>query len=286
MTLAEERPEAATTRSLPVWGFGLANLAVVAVLSIVSWWLLVDPQWSAFGLYPQPYTAILFWTILATVWVAFTFGWLGPASWPQPWRGLFAIVLTLVNGIGIMLLLAYGWGAVDPSFSASREGGAGFTTGNLFVLFGFFFYVLSAVSHANWPWSAATHQPWTGLGQLTLVFLPTLIAYLVLALPNVASWAQPDAALLSLPVVIGWFYSLVVATVVTGLLAENRPWSLAKRPGAVAAAALVGNAALGTLLFLILVPVAQVLMGSANVAALGAAVPSHAAELACAGPSG
>ncbi|MFC7655821.1 hypothetical protein ACFQV8_04085 [Pseudonocardia benzenivorans] len=142
-------------------GFGLANLAVVLALAFASWWLLVDPRWSPLSVYPQPYTAVLFWTILATVWVGFTFGWLGPAGLRQPWRGLVGVGLTLAIGIAITVVLAYGWGALDPTFSAGRDGGAGFTTGNLFVLFGFFSYVLSAVNGAHWPFGggSATRGP-------------------------------------------------------------------------------------------------------------------------------
>jgi amino acid transporter, AAT family len=285
MTVAEEpriptepRPVAAR-HPLPWWALGLANLGVVLVVSLVSWWLIVDPEWSVVGLYPQPFTALLFWTLMGAVWVGFTFEWLGPASWRQPWRGLGAIALTIVIGVAVTLLLAYGWGAVDPSFAASREGGAGFTTGNLFVLFGFFFYVLSAVGHGHWPWSKITRQPWSGFGQLTLVFVPTLVAYLVFVTPNLATWAVPGTALMSLPTLIGWFYSLVVATILTGVLAENRPWSRAGRPALIAVSALIGNVVLGTAVYVVLLPVAKLLMGPDNVAELGSGVTLHAAEL-------
>lgn len=283
MTLTDDvevgasRPPA--KRTLPWWAFGLANLAVVLVLSVLSWWLLVDPQWSPLGAYPQPYTALLFWTILATVWVGFTFEWFGPTRVPQPWRGLIAIALILAVAVAITVVLAYVWGAFDPSYAADREGGNGFTTGNLFVLFGFFFYVWSAVNAGHWPWSQSARQPWVGLGELTLVLVPTFLVYAVLVLPNLALWAAPDSALLSAPTTIGWFYSLVVAAIVTGLLAENRPWSFAKRPAAIAVTALVGNVVLGTVLYFVLLPVAKLLMGTANVEALGASVTSHAAEL-------
>ncbi|AEA28081.1 hypothetical protein ACFQ34_16910 [Pseudonocardia benzenivorans] len=266
-------------RTLPWWGFGLANLAVVLALAFASWWLLVDPRWSPLSVYPQPYTAVLFWTILATVWVGFTFGWLGPAGLRQPWRGLVGVGLTLAIGIAITVVLAYGWGALDPTFSAGRDGGAGFTTGNLFVLFGFFSYVLSAVNGAHWPFGGRIRHPWAGIGEIALVFIPTLALYLVFALPNLATWAQPDGSpLMSLSTVIGWFYSIVVATVMTGLITENRPWSRAGSPGRVAAAAVVGNIALGTVLYFVLLAVAKLLIGPVNVTALGAGVTQYAAQ--------
>ncbi|QRP44753.1 hypothetical protein [Amycolatopsis sp. FDAARGOS 1241] len=283
MSVAEEsltRPEPTVDpRPAPRWRSALATLAVVLVVSVVTWWLLADPQWSVTGLYPQPFTALLFWLLMGTVWVAFTFEWLGPAGWPQPWRGLAGIATTAGAGIGVTVLLGYGWGRIDPSFAAGRAGGAGFTAGNLFVLFGFFFYVLSAVCHGHWPWSTKFRQPWSGFGQLTLVFVPTLVAYAVFALPNVATWASPRSALLSTPTMIGWFYSLVVSTVLTGVLGENLPWRLAGRPARVAAASLFGNALLGTLVYFVLLPVVKFLMGPVNVTALGGGVTVHAAEL-------
>ena len=182
-------------------------------------------------------------------------------------------------GVAITVLLAEGWGAVDPSVASSRPGGAGYTTGQLFVLFAFFFYVVSAVNANHWPWSARTRQPWTGLGELTLVLIPTAAIYSVLALPGLAEWADPQSALMSTPTLIGWFYSLVVAAVITGLIMENRPWNFAKRPGVVAAAAVVGNLALGTGLYFALLAVAKLLMGSGDVAALSTSTTLYAAQL-------
>jgi len=266
-------------RTLPWWGFGLANIAVVAVLSVLAWWLLVDPEWSPLGGYPQPFTAMLFWTIIAVVWVGFTFGWLGPQRLPQPARGLVGIGLTIAIGVGITLLLAYVWGSIDPSFAADREGGAGFTTGNLVVLFAFFFYVTAVVNWGQWPWSQGTVPPWTGLGELSLLAIPTVAVYGVLALPSLATWGDPATALLSVPTLIGWFYCLIVAVVVTGLLTENWPWRLAGSPVRVTAFSVVGNLLLGTGLYYVLLAMAKVLMGGSNAAALGDGVTVFAAEL-------
>ncbi|MDN5860793.1 MAG: hypothetical protein L0H84_19490 [Pseudonocardia sp.] len=269
------------SRTLPWWAFGLANLAVVAVLAVGAWWLLVDPAWSPLDTYPQPYQAALFWTIIAVVWMAFTFGWLGPAGLPQPARGLVGIGLTLAVGLGITLLLAHGYGAIDPSFAAAREGGAGYTTGQLIVLFAFFFYVTAVVNWGQWPWSAGTSQPHTGLGELALLAVPTLAVYAVLTLPNLATWGDPATALLGVPTLVGWFYSLIVAVVVTGLLTENWPWRLAGSGGRMVLLSLIGNVALGTVLYYVLLGVAQLLMGGANAAALAEAgsLNTHAAQL-------
>lgn len=270
---------AAPTRTLPWWGFGLANVAVVAVLSLVSWWLLVDPEWSPLGSYPQPFTALLFWTIISTVWLGFTFGWLGPAGLPQPARGLVGIAISLVIGFGITLLLAFVWGAIDPTFAASREGGAGFTTGNLAVLFAFFFYVTAVVNWNQWPWAPRTEQPLRGLGELGLLAIPTVVLYALLVLPNLAVWGDPSSALFSIPTLIGWFYCVIVSVVVTGLLTDNLPWALAGSPARVAAFSLVGNLVLGTGIYYALLGGATLLMGSDNAAGLGAGITLHAAEL-------
>ena len=87
-----------SARTLPWWAFGLANLAVIVVLSVASWWLLIAPAWSPLHTYPQPYTATLFWTIISTVWLGFNFEWLGPVRLRQPVRGLAGIALAVALG--------------------------------------------------------------------------------------------------------------------------------------------------------------------------------------------
>lgn len=268
-----------TARALPWWGFGLANVAVIGVLSVATWWLLIDPTWSPVRSYPQPYTAMLFWTIVCTVWISFTFGWTGPAGLRQPVRGLVAVVLAAALGIGTVLLLAYGYGRVDPSFAADRAEGAGFTTGNLFVLFAFFSYVISAVNWGQWPWAGRIAQPFAGAAELLSLVVPTLVLYAVFVLPNLAVWAVPGSAVFSVPTLIGWFYSVIVSVVVTGVLIENWPWRLAGSPGRVVLVSTLGNVVVGTVIYSVNLGVARLLMGSANAAALGPAVTVHAAEL-------
>ena len=268
-----------SARTLPWWAFGLANVAVVAVLSVSSWWLLVDPAWGVLQVYPQPFTATLFWTIIAVVWLAFNFEWLGPVRLRQPARGLVAIVLTLALGVAITVLLAKGWGAIDPSFAASREGGAGYTTGNLMVLFAFFFYATVVVNWNHWPWARVTAQPYTGLGEMGMLAMPTVALFGVFVLPNLATWAVPGTAVMSVPTLIGWFYCIIVSVVVTGVITDNWPWRLAGSPVRVVAFSLVGNLVLGTVIYFVLLNVAELLMGPANATALGAGVSVHAAEL-------
>ena len=269
-----------SARTLPWWAFGLANVAVVTALSVVSWWLLIDPAWSPLHAYPQPYTATLFWTIISTVWLGFNFEWLGPVRLGQPARGLVAMALAFAIGGTITFLLSHVWGRFDPTFAAAREGGAGYTTGNLLVLFAFFFYVTAVVNWSHWPFAAGSvGQPHTGLAELGVLAVPTFILYALFMLPNLATWAVPGTAIMSVPTVIGWFYSAVVSVVVTGILTENWPWRLAGSPGRVLALSLVGNFAFGTVIYYVTLTLAKLLMGPANVAAVGPAITLYAAEL-------
>ncbi|MEJ8281391.1 hypothetical protein [Pseudonocardia spirodelae] len=263
-------PARTVRHGMPWWTFGIANVAVVAILGTLSWWLLVDPAWSPFGAYPQPYTAMLFWTIISTVWLAFTFGWTGPAGLPQPLRGLAAIATSVVIGVGITLLLAGVYGSVDPTFAASRPEGTGFTAGNLVVLFAFFFYVTAAVNWEQWPW-AGLPQPLRGLGELALPAIPTVALYALLVLPNLAVWGDPATAVFSIATLIGWVYSVIVAVVVTGVLLDNRPWSSIRSPGLRVAVSLVGNIVIGTGIYYLNLGTALLLLGRTTPARSGPA---------------
>ena len=265
-------------RTLPWWAFGLANNIVIAVAAVLLWWLLIDPQWSPVGSYPQPFNAALFWAIIATVWVAFNCGWTGPARLPQPVRGLVGIVVVLAIAAAVVALLAYGWARIDPSFAASRAKGAGFGTGQLIVLFAFFFYVTAVVNWNQWPWAERLSPPWAGLAEIGILVLPTLVFFGVFAVPSLATWGNPSTALMSTDTLTGWFYSCIVAVVVTGLLWDNLPWALVRSRAGTAVFSLVGNFVLGTVIYFGTLAVAKLLMGPANVAALGDGVTSYAAE--------
>ena len=269
-----------SARTLPWWAFGLANVAVVWVLSVLTWWVLIDPAWSPLHAYPQPYTATMFWTIVSVVWIGFNFEWLGPVRLRQPARGLVAMALSVAIGGTITYLLSHVWGRFDPTFAAAREGGAGYTTGNLVVLFAFFFYVTVAVNWSHWPFAAGSvGQPHTGLAEWGVLMVPTVTLFSLFVLPNLATWAVPGTAFISVPTAIGWFYSVIVSVVVTGVICENWPWRRAGSPGRTMALSVVGNVVVGTVLYYVLLAIAKLLMGPANVAALGPAVTLHAAEL-------
>lgn len=52
-------------------GFGIANLVIVLVLAVASWYLLADPTTSPWSFYPLPFNAALFWAILFVVFIGF-----------------------------------------------------------------------------------------------------------------------------------------------------------------------------------------------------------------------
>ncbi|MCW4353664.1 hypothetical protein ONR57_10190 [Hoyosella sp. YIM 151337] len=270
------RPE----RTIPWFAFGAANLVIVSALALIFWYILIDPEWSVLGLYPQPFLALLFWTVLAVVWIGFNLEFTGFDRLRQPARGLAVIGTSLVLGAGVTYLLAYGWGRIDPSFAADRADGAGYLTGALFVLFGFFFFVTGVVNWQHWPFSrAASHQPWTGLGQIGLLMVPTLLVYAVLGLPGLAVWAEPATAWFSTDTLIGWFYSVIVAVVLTGLITDNWPWRLAGSPGRVAAVSVVGNLVVGTGIYFLFLTAGKALIGGDAVASIGSSVTGFAAQL-------
>lgn len=268
------------TRTMPWYTFGAANLAVVLVLSLVSWYLLADPAWSPTGLYPQPLTAWMFWTIIAFVWFGFTLELTPFARLAQPWRGLAVAVATGGLAALITWALAAGWGAVDASFSAAREGGAGYALGSLIVLYSFVTYTISAVNWGHWPWpDRGLRQPWLGIVELAALAVPTLILYLIFAVPSLATWAAPGSALLDANTQIGFFYCVVVSSILSGAVLGNWPWRLAGSPARVAVASLVGNLVAGWLIYLGLGAVARLVLGASNVAAIGEAMPSFAAQV-------
>ncbi|AEF42815.1 hypothetical protein [Hoyosella subflava] len=270
----------APRRPIPWYAFGAANLVIVTALSLLFWYLLIDPAWSGLGLYPQPFLALLFWTVLAVVWIGFNLEFVGFDRLRQPARGLAVIAVSLAIGAGITYLLAYGWGRIDPSFAADRADGAGYLTGALFVLFGFFFFVTGVVNWQHWPFArAASPQPWTGLGQIGLLMVPTLLVYAILGLPGLAVWADPATAWFSTDTLIGWFYSVIVSVVLTGLITDNWPWRLAGSPGRVAAVSIAGNLALGTALYYLFLSVGKVVIGSDAAAAIGPGITAFAAQI-------
>jgi amino acid transporter, AAT family len=267
-------------RTLPWYTFGLANLAVVCALGFASWYLLVDPSWGIIRSYPQPLTAWLFWTIIAFVWAAFTFELSPFARLPQPWRGLAVAVAT--GGLGALITwgLAAVMGSFDVDFAASRADGLGYVLGSLIVLYSFVLYTMSAVNWGHWPWpDRGLRQPWLGAAEGLALLGPVLILYVLFAVPALTAWAKPGSALMGVNTQIGYFYCVVVSSILTGAVLGNWPWRLAGRAGRVAAASLAGNLAVGAVFYYGLGGVARLVLGASNVHALTASLPVFSAEV-------
>jgi len=84
---------------------------------------------------------------------------------------------------------------------------------------------------------------------------------------------------MTINVVLGYFYALVVATILTGLCAENLPWSTAGSGGRTALAATVGNILLGSGVYFALLGVCKLLIGTGTTQALGDAIHQFPAQL-------
>lgn len=268
---------APSPRTTSWWLHGLATLVVVVVVSLLGWYLLADPTTSPLGAYPLPFTAALFWALMFVVWTGFNLELFGFSRLPQPLRGVVYLAATVVFAVVVTWALAAGLGSVAPDFAASREGGTGYFTGALFVLFGFSTYVLVVLNWAHWPWTdLGLKQPMVGLCEVAFVFVPTVLLYALLGIPSVSATGAP---LLSVNALLGWYYSIIVAIVVTGLTLENWPWRLAGSRARVAGVSLVGDIVLGTALYVGLLAVCKLLIGAETVALLGDAIHQFPAQL-------
>jgi AAT family amino acid transporter len=275
---AGEFRDVMTPRPRPWFVTGLLTLFVVGALSLSSWYLLVDPKWSPHPTYPFPCNAVLFWAILMVVFLGFNLEFWGFARLAQPLKGLAIIAVVVGLAIGVTALLAFGLGHFDARFSADRKGGTGYFAGALFVLFGFFTWVTVVVNWAHWPWAEmGLRQPRIGFFEIAVVLVPTLLVYAVLGLPTMA--ISPGSTILPLDTLIGWFYSVIVSMLITGVITENWPWRLAGPGWRTAAASLVGNFALGTAIYFAVLGLAKALIGSRTVDLLGPGINSFPAQI-------
>lgn len=267
-------------RPMAWWAHGLANLAVVTTASLLGWYLLADPETSPLDVYPLPFNAALVWALMFVVWTGFNLELTGFDKLPQPWRGLTFTGATAVFSIAVTWLLAHGLGGLDPDFAAGREGGLGYFTGALFVLFGFSTYVMAVVNWNHWPWTdRGLRQPMVGLCEIAFLLGPTIALYVVLGIPAVSERLPAGGPVLELNALLGWYYSVVIAIVLTGLCWENWPWRLAGGRGSVALVSLVGNVVLGTVLFFVLRAVVEVVVGAGTAGELGAALDQFPSQI-------
>jgi AAT family amino acid transporter len=139
---------------------------------------------------------------------------------------------------------------------------------------------MAVLNWGHWPWvSLGLRQPLVGACDIAFLAVPTLLLFTVFGLPAVSLATPPGAALMSLDTVLGFFYCLIVATLLTGICTDNWPWRLAGPGWRTALAATVGNLALGTVLYLALLPLSRLLLGSAAVDALGGGIHQFPAQI-------
>jgi len=260
-------------------GYAIASFIVIQGFSYAVWRLFVDPQVGVFKFYPQPFGVYLFWAILAIVFIGFNCGMYGFSSMSQPMGGIAATALTLAIGFAVPMLLIFGYGALDPAFSPEKFAGHG--AAGLIVLIGFYGFGVVANSMDGWPWSdAGLKQPMMGFAQIFTGCFLTLVGYMALIYPNMASWTAPDKVLMSLPTAIGWFYSVIVVWLTTVLALDLWPYSMFKTRAGRALAAFFGNIAGGTVLYFILLALLKnVLLPAAAVEKIGPAINLWPAQL-------
>ncbi|WP_416062270.1 hypothetical protein [Rhodococcus indonesiensis] len=273
-----ERSHAGTS---PGWlAFGVVDTAVVVTVSVAAWYLLADPQFSPFDLYPLPFNALLFWALLFVVWAGFNLEFWGFDRLRQPWRGLVFLGATSVFAVVVTYVLASGIGHLYPDFAADRPDGLGYFTGALFVLFGFSTWVLVVLNWGHWPWTdLGLKQPWVGACEVVTLLVPTALLYFVLGVPAVSDTVREGAALFDVDTLLGWYYSIIVAIVLTGQTLENWPWRLAGSRMRIALVSTIGNIALGTMLFAALRAVCTVLVGAGTAADPGFPIDQFPAQL-------
>jgi AAT family amino acid transporter len=262
------------------WTHGLANLVIVLIATFIGWYLLTDPKTSPLDVYPLPFNAALFWALLFIVWSGFNLEFAGFTRLAQPLRGLAITVATAVFAIGVTYGFAKAIGHFYPDFAASRDGGTGYFTAALFVLFGFSTWVLVVINWAHWPWpDLGLKQPLVGFCEIAFLILPTTLLWLVLGVPAVSETVRSGTAVIGIDTLLGWYYSIIVAVVVTGLTMDNWPWRLAGSRARVALASLLGNIALGTLTYVVLLGVCKLIIGHDTVAELGSVIHQFPSQL-------
>lgn len=258
--------------------FSLVSLLIIFVLSLLVWNVFADPRQGLWKYYPQPFGAILFWSILEVVFLAFM-----TELWPfhrlqQPVAGLVTLTTGTVFALITVGVLILGYGKLDPAFNPV---GAGWTSTGMVVLMGFYFWGILATNMGHWPWlDLGLKQPWIGVAEFFMGFFLTFLGYIILIYPSLASWASVDRTIMPLPTAVGWFYSIIVSWLTTFLILENWPWNKLGSRAQTALGALVGNFFIGTgIYFLFLALLKKFLVPIEAQASLGAAITLWPAQL-------
>lgn len=259
--------------------FSCVTFLIIQGGSFLIWRLFVDPKLGVWKFYPQPFGAYLFWGILVIVFIGFNCGMSGFSKLGQPACGVVSTTVTLILSVALPGLLIFGYGKMDPAFSAA--GNVGHGAAGLIVLIGFYGFGILATGMDGWPWKdAGLNQPMSGIAQIFTGFFLTLIGYMVLIYPNVASWAAPGKAVMALPTAIGWFYAVILSWLTTFLILDNWPWNSFGSRIKVAFAAFFGNFLLGTLIYFVFLELLKgFLIPPEAVAKIGAGINLWPAQL-------
>jgi AAT family amino acid transporter len=218
-------PEQHVPERVPAFGSATPIVSIIAItlLSVVTWWLLADAEWSLAGASAPVVSCLLFWTILGFIITGFTFGNWPFSKLPQPLSGALQIVTNLVIGVVMTLVFTHGVGSWDPTFSADTPGGAGYTATAFIVLIGFYAYTLAAANWGGYPFEDVA-APLASVAQFFMAAFITLVGVLVLVYPNFNAQLAADAPI-SLPTALGWTYSSIVVAIVSAMQWGNAPWA-------------------------------------------------------------
>lgn len=277
----QRRPSRTPGLQLGLWSYGIVNLILIFAVSLVTWYWLADPVVSSLKLYPQPFAAILFWMLMTLILLGFNTELYPFNRLKQPLAGLLAAIVGTLLALAIVWFLTSVIGSWDPAFAAGRPNGLGYLAAALWVLMGFFTWSTLTNNWGHWPWvDLGLKQPVVGIAEFLLGFFLAVLGYVVLIYPNLATWADPQKALLPLPTVIGWYYSVIVSMLLTVVTWENWPWSSFNSRAGVAIGSFFGNFVLGTVIYYVFLAVIKGFLTPAPVLAkLGDSITLYPAEL-------
>jgi AAT family amino acid transporter len=231
------------------WGNVVIQFVLLYVISVVVYWLFVDPEIGVFcKTYPQPWFVWFFWFILVLAWFGF-----GGDMWvfhklKQPMQGIVATITTGVVAAVMVWIITVGWGSIDPTFAWDRPDEMGKTAAGFFVLFGFVFFNHWFLNWQGWPWvDAGLKQPWLGLIYWMTGWIVTGVFYMFLLYPIFAPWAA-KAAPMSLTTTAGWFYACLMIFLYM-FINDNWPFSAFKERWKMAVSSFFGLFFFGTILY-------------------------------------
>jgi AAT family amino acid transporter len=224
---------------VPLAGALTPYLTVVALfaVSIGSWWLLGDAEWSVVGAGAPVVSCVLFWTILGCIFTGFTFGNWPFSLLPQPLAGLAQVAVNLAIGFVMTFVFTRVIGSWDPTFSADAPGGVGYTAAAFIVLIGFYAYTLAAANWGGYPFEGVP-APLASVAQFFLAAFITLIGVVLIVYPNFNAQLAPEAPI-PLADGLGWVYSSIVVAIVCAMQWQNLPWAAISHRHLRALAALV-----------------------------------------------